>query len=845
MSSSGSRLTHGPYRHSRPGRGLPGRLPSREFIQRANLILRGDTRGRVPWADRIRSSLTPHEMHQILLQRATERNGSAPVAARFQTHPERVCNLVSGDSVAASVARHGILYRFRETPTQIRYPRGLRLNKSQTFAVEEEISRLHGIGAIERAPDHDGHKALLPTAAPWEKSPQPPGRWPRAPPVPVLSLTEMARYDHSQRKIQQARRAQGLPYRDFESSVFVVPKSDGGFRLCTDLRALNHFQALDKFKLDGLPAIAAMIQPGDYGSLVDIKDCFVEFGLHPSHRRYCRFRDPQRRRWQWRTMCFGMAEAPHLCTRVLRPFIRILRGLGIRCLIYLDDLLVLSQSPSSLAASMGIAMELLQDQLQLQLKLSKCDFSPSQVFTALGIRWDTRTMTCSVPRKRIKNISSTATRILNHSGAGRHGSFDDDTLHPVRTRDLARLVGQCVSTSMAIRPAKRRLLFIQQLLGKAIRRKGWNGTTSLTSSAVHAIRWWTTSAPFDANGNDIVPRIRPIVGNVTSDAATHNAGWGGTLTLNGREFQTRGFFSAEERSLYINNLELLGCRKTVESLLPIAMPDRSRWTEVHLNCELDNVAAIKYGRVGVSRSLGMSVLGADFWDWREQHHLSLSFAFLPGILNVTSDGLSRVEMTPNEWKLSPRLFRTLCRHLRVRPQVDLFASAHNHQCPRFYSYTHDSCALGTNAFAHPWGDLGTIYAYPPPSLVSRVIQRLRTDRVRSSVLVVPAWLSQSWWPLLMEMLTSPPLLLPNVPWLTQDQWDHPTWPCRWSMIAVTLSADLQHARACRRRYFNGSGTPGSRATTPPMILTSHGSPTGGRMPPLLLDSVRTAFGADT
>lgn len=335
------------------------------------------------------------------------------------------------------------------------------------------------------------------------------------------------------------------------------------------------------------------------------------------------------------------------------------------------------------------------------------------------------------------------------------------------------------------------------------------------------------------------------MGNVTSDAATHNAGWGGTLTLNGREFQTRGFFSAEERSLYINNLELLGCRKTVESLLPIAIPDRSRWTEVHLNCELDNVAAIKYGRVGVSRSLGMSVLGADFWDWREQHHLSLSFAFLPGILNVTSDGLSRVEMTPNEWKLSPRLFRTLCRHLRVCPQVDLFASAHNHQCPRFYSYTHDSCALGTNAFAHPWGDLGTINAYPPPSLVSRVIQRLRTDRVRSSVLVVPAWLSQSWWPLLMEMLTSPPLLLPNVPWLTQDQWDHPTWPCRWSMIAVTLSADLQHARACRRRYFNGSGTHGSRATIPPMILTSHGSPTGGRMPPLLLASVRTAFGADT
>ena len=103
-----------------------------------------------------------------------------------------------------------------------------------------------------------------------------------------------------------------------------------------------------------------------------------------------------------------MAEAPHLCTRILKPFIRILRGLGIRCSIYLDDLLVLSQSSSSLAVSMGVAMELLQVQLGLQLKLSKCNFAPSQSFTALGIRWDTRSMKCFVPYKRIKNITSTA-----------------------------------------------------------------------------------------------------------------------------------------------------------------------------------------------------------------------------------------------------------------------------------------------------------------------------------------------------------------------------------------------------------------------------------------------------
>ena len=68
-----------------------------------------------------------------------------------------------------------------------------------------------------------------------------------APSVPFLSLPEMAQYNRSQRKIQLTHRAQGLPYRDFESSAFVVHKSDGGFRFCTDLRALKQFQDLDKF----------------------------------------------------------------------------------------------------------------------------------------------------------------------------------------------------------------------------------------------------------------------------------------------------------------------------------------------------------------------------------------------------------------------------------------------------------------------------------------------------------------------------------------------------------------------------------------------------------------------
>jgi hypothetical protein len=660
----------------------------------------------------------------------------------------------------------------------------------------------------------------------------------------VLDLKELARYDAQQRALQGSRRNRGLPLRDFESGIFTVPKSDGGHRLCTDYRALNTFQVKSKFQLDGTKAIAQLIQPGDFGALVDIKDCYLEFGLHPSHRKYCRFRDSNRNRWQWRTMSFGMSEAPHLCTRILRPFIKILKGLGIRCSIYLDDLLVLSQNPSSLAVAIGVAVEMLQLELGLQLKLSKCNFSPSQQFTALGVMWDTASMRCSVPVKRIKNIISSATRILNRAGAGaRAGIFNPDKSTAVRTRDLARLVGQCISTVMCIKAAKRRLLYIQQLLGTSIRRKGWEGEIKLTPEAVQALRWWITKEPYRENGNDIVPPPRPIQGWVTSDAATHNAGWGGTLELGGQKWTTRGFFTKDERSLYINNLELLGNRKTVESLLPLAVP-RSRWHLVHLQCELDNVAAIKYGKVGVSRSLGMSILGADYYDWREKFRLSIGFQFLAGELNVESDGLSRWEMNHREWQLEPRLFREVCRRFRANPEIDLMASRQNAQTKLFFSYEHDYESVGTNCFHARW-NWKTVYAYPPPLLVGRVLQHLRRDRVPSAILIVPVWMAQNWWPTMLEMLRSPPLLCPNEDWITRDQWEVPTWECRWSLIAVHLSGDMQRIAAYRRRSLKEGGSPERTGTSQSMIHTLNDSRSGGLVPKDLRHSVRMALGRVT
>jgi len=315
---------------------------------------------------------------------------------------------------------------------------------------------------VEQAPLHDGDKALLASAPAWEKTPLRLGPWPRERKIPIFSnRARVQLYDKQCWQHQVFRRAKGLAFRDFESPVFTVPKKDGNYRLCTDYRKLNCFQRKTTFKMDDNQLIAETIQPGDYGMLVDLKDAYLTLGLHPSHRKYCRFRHPQTgRRLQWRTVSFGIAEAPRICTKILRPLMALLKQMGIRCIIYIDDILLLHQNALQLARSMAVAINLLQHQAGLNLKTSKCSFRPLQRFQCLGYVWDTTSMRVFVPNKRLKETHRMAKRLLSTVLA------QPNTAPPqLKTRVLACFVGRAVATFHGIRGARRHLFYLQHDLG--------------------------------------------------------------------------------------------------------------------------------------------------------------------------------------------------------------------------------------------------------------------------------------------------------------------------------------------------------------------------------------------
>ena len=815
------------------------------FVMSARSILRGDTQAR-GLASRLRPGISFEEIDDTLTALATAGNSDRPVAARLQTYPTNVEKLV-GDalSLAAQSATRGVAYRFTSRSKQWHRPRPLRLEAASMEAAAQEINRLYvTCNAIERCEEHDGDKCLRSWSRPYERKRLPPGQWPTEQRVPVMTTErDVNNYNTQQEFLHRRGMALGLPHRDFESGVFTVSKSDGGHRLCTDYRMLNKFSEKTKFQMEGVQNVAEMIQRGDFGMLVDLKDAYLTLGLHPSHRKYCRFRCPKTRvRYQWKTVSFGTSEAPKICTKILRPLIGILKSLGIRCLIYIDDLLLLDQDPVRLARAMAIAMELLQVQVGLQLKLSKGNLYPSQVFTCLGVIWDTTKLTCHIPAKRIKAIQSTARRLLKMSEpAGKENGGSS-----VPTRDLARFVGQVVSTSRAIRPAKRRLLFIQHALSKAVRKTGWNGTTILPASARKALLWWVSEGPWKANGNDIVPPVKSIQLSLRTDAATHNAGYGGEMIRGTQRFQTRGFLTQlEQKEVFINQFEFLGFENCLWALLPQAVPNRQEWKNTHISVELDNVTSIKYGRVAVSRSIRMSLLGARFFDKVEEAGISLTFQHLAGEANVVADELSRRASSHADWQLDRALFKQLRKTFGVRPVVDLFASSGNTQVVSFFSYNYDHRARGANSFLYSWTNLGVLYAYPPPILLGKVLQKPIVDFCSHSIVILPVWMAQTWFPTMLSMLMTPPVLLPNQQRLVTDQLGAPAWPMRWPLVGCYLSGSMELARASRRRYSRNAGTILKTDIRRDMTRLLRNLQCGGKAPTLLLNAVHQQFAQDS
>lgn len=218
---------------------------------------------------------------------------------------------------------------------------------------------------------------------------------------------------------------------------------------------------------------------------------------------------------------------------------------------------------------------------------------------------------------------------------------------------------------------------------------------------------------------------------------------------------TNGKWSAQERMLHINVLELKGALLAIQALLK-----NQRQITVSLN--MDNSTAVSYiNHKGGTHSMELVQLTLKLWDWCILRDIYLIARHVPGKTNTLADRESREFRDEPNWKLDPldpqviKPFLSGCRTSFCH-QIDSSIEA-IHQLETRSKSTQLRCS---ECELERSGGGGGGYAFPPFNLVPAVLNKVLTDQTEI-VLVAPVWQAQMWWPLLLSLLTEEPVLLPN------------------------------------------------------------------------------------
>lgn len=434
--------------------------------------------------------------------------------------------------------------------------------------------------------------------------------------------------------------------------------------------------------------------------------------------------------YRFRVLPFGLASAPRIFTKVLKPVYALFRQNGIRCCYYIDDSLIMNQIKEKCSAEASLVSKQLDD-LGFTINFKKSVFHPTQRIVFFGLIIDTVEFKVFLTEEKIEKILSLCHYILDQK--------------TVTIRKFASLIGLFVHAFHAILPGPLHYRNLEK--DKTYSLKGTNDfdlNMIISHQSIVEIHWWVANIR-PLNGKP----IRPESVKYWLETDASRKGWGacfGNLTASGR-------WTIQESNYHINYLELLSVFYALKAFF-------SKYRKCHICIKSDNTTTVSYiNNMGGMTSDSLNNLAVQIWNWCLDRDIFLSSQHIPGISNIQADQLSRKFSDNLEWKLKEEIFRRICQQTFL-PKIDLFASRHNAQLPVFASLNYDPDAKFTNAFSVSWSDLEP-YLFPPFCLISKVIQKVLTDNVDQAILIVPFWPTQNWFSLLISALISPPFRLPR------------------------------------------------------------------------------------
>jgi len=323
---------------------------------------------------------------------------------------------------------------------------------------------------------------------------------------------------------------------EYVSHLFLRKKKDGSFRPVFNLKSLNKHIGYQHFKMETIPMLKQLLQPKDYMIKIDLKDAYFCVPIATGTQKYLCFQ------WKGKTfkylVCpFGLAPVPRLFTRLLKIPIGLLRKMGYRLMIFLDDLIILNQDPEKLKGQGVSALWLLQI-LGWKVNWTKSILRPCQVMDSyLGFIVNSIKMQLLLPQEKVENIRLSCINMLEQKQTS--------------VRELAVLIGKLTATVSAILPAPLHYRTLQMLKRAGLKRshQTYGAMVTLTPECREDLTWWCQNLS-NVNGKAVISPNASVT--ITTDAS--KKGWG--AVRNGTEMIAQGLWTQQESELHINVLEL-------------------------------------------------------------------------------------------------------------------------------------------------------------------------------------------------------------------------------------------------------------------------------------------------
>ena len=580
----------------------------------------------------------------------------------------------------------------------------------------------------------------------------------------------------------------------YYSPLFLRPKTDKGWRIIINLAPLNKHLVYHKFRMETINTVRQGLQKGDYAFSLDLSSAYSHIPIHPTSRKFLRF-FWRNKAFQFKNLPFGLSSAPFVFSLIVSQVAKFFHSRSILSHFYLDDLQFFAHAQRTLTQNQPLIIFVVQI-LGWLINFEKSDLDISQQNVYIGGDFDLANGTVAPTQKRWQKINTEIPKFC--------------ALQEARAGLWSSILGILTSTQDLTFLGRLQLRVLQYHLNDHwIDRTDKNVVIPISRDCKDALLWWLE----EQNVMSGVP-LQPPPPDLTLYSDSSLSGFGATLG----DKQFSGKWTPQQSQYHINYLEMLSVFLSIQHF-------RSDLVNKSLMVATDNTSVVCYiNKLSGTKSKDLHNLTFRLFSFCFQANIFLRARHIPGRLNILADGLSREgRIIQTEWTLNTSVFRGVCLAFQV-PHIDLFATIHNHRLPVYFSPIPDHLAAGVDSLAQNWnGIVG--YAFPPPSILQLVLNKVKLAQNCHIILIVPRWERRNWFVHLLSMLIEVPRQLPQYPNLLKQPQVYAFHP---DPQALNLHACLISSNPSEHKAFL-SQLPDAFPTKPGFPPTNYINPTGQNM----------------